>query len=166
MRKLRGLQVRLGVLVRIEVEVRPTEDEDKVMKAITNFFDPANVEVVDTGRSKVIIATSNTLACLLKLHRALRAERILDAARGALKKGVQGTMLTFYLHKQAAYMGRLSFVDGDHESPLGAIRVTINYENPHEIIDWLAPPTARGKPLWEKEMPTPREPKTDVSVKP
>lgn len=137
----------------VEVEIRPTEDESKVLAALANFFDLGPLEFIDAGRSKIAIGSSDSLASLAKLHRALRAERILDAARNALKKGVQGSTITFYLHKQAAYVGRLSFVDGDHESPLGAIKVTVTHDNPQEVIDWLAPPTSKGKPLWEREMP-------------
>lgn len=143
----------MPVRVIVEAEIRPTEDDDKVLRALTNFFDATNVEIVDTGRSKIIVMTSDSLTSLFKLHKALRTERILDAARGAMKKGVQGSTLTFYLHKQAAYMGKLSFIDGDHESPLGAIKVVIQHDNIEEVIDWLAPPTSRGRPLWEKEMP-------------
>jgi predicted RNA binding protein with dsRBD fold (UPF0201 family) len=137
----------------VEVEIRPTEDEDKVLKAVTNFFDAEKVETVQTESAKTLIATSDNLSSLAKLHRALRYERILDAARSALKKGVRETAITFHLHKQAAYVGKLSFVDGDHESPLGAIRVTIHHSSPQDVIDWLAPPTSRGRPLWEREIP-------------
>ncbi|MCC6060938.1 MAG: hypothetical protein LM578_05365 [Desulfurococcaceae archaeon] len=137
----------------VEAEIRPTEDEDKVLKAITNFFDVEKIETVHMGGTRILVVTSNNLACLAKLHRALRSERILDAARSSLKKGVRETTITFHLHKQAAYAGKLSFVDGDHESPLGAIRVTIHHSNPQDVIDWLAPPTSKGKPIWEKEMP-------------
>ncbi len=143
--------MRLEVIV--EAEIRPTEDEEKVLKAITNIFDVDKVEILDSGISRVVVASSNNITSLSKLHKALRTERILDTARSVLKKGVKGSTIVFHLHKQAAYVGRISFVDGDHESPLGAIRVTIHYDNPQDLIDWLAPPTSRGKPLWEKEMP-------------
>jgi Uncharacterized protein conserved in archaea len=137
----------------VETEIRPTEDEERVLRAVTNIFDAEKVEIIDFGASRILVASSNSVSSLLKLHRAFRAERILDAARSVLKRGVRGSTIVFHLHKQAAYMGRVSFVDGDQESPLGAIRVTIHYSNPEDIIDWLAPPTSKGKPLWEKEMP-------------
>jgi len=137
----------------VESEIRSTEDESKVLKAITNFFDAEKIEVLDSGGSKVVVATSSNVLSLSKLHRALRVERILDAARNAMKRGIKGSIIVFHLHKQAAYVGRLSFVDGDHESPLGSIRITIRCNDPQSIIDWLAPPTSKGKPLWEREAP-------------
>ena len=138
----------------VEAEVRPTESREKVLRAVRNFFDPQSVRVERLGESEVIIAESTTLASLTKLHYALRAERILDAARSALKKGVQSkSRLVFYLHKQAAYQGKVSFVSGDHESPMGAIKVTVEHPDVRAVIDWLAPYTARGRPVFERDMP-------------
>ncbi len=138
----------------VEVEVRPTEDRDKVLRALRNVFDPQSVRFERVGDSEVIIAESNTLASLFKLYYALRAERILDAARGALKKGVKSKdRMVFFLHKQAAFQGKISFVDGDHESPLGAIRFEVEHPDVKAVIDWLAPYTVRGRPVFEREMP-------------
>ncbi len=137
----------------MEAEVRLTEDLEKVKQAILNIIDPDVVRVEDLGQGRILVAESNSLRALEKLHRLLRIERILDAARGAMKRGLSTGRLVFHLHKQAAYRGRLSFVSGDHESPLGAIRVIIEHENPREVLDWLAPPTSRGRPLFERSMP-------------
>jgi predicted RNA binding protein with dsRBD fold (UPF0201 family) len=140
--------------VTVEVEVRPTESREKVMRALRNLFEPQTVRVERLGESEVIVAESTTLASLTKLYYALRAERILDAARGALKKGVQAKdRLVFHLHKQAAYTGKVSFVDGDNESPLGAIRFVVEHPDVKAVIDWLAPYTVRGRPVFEREMP-------------
>lgn len=137
----------------VEVEVRPTEDRDKVLRAVLNIIDPETVRSEPVGKGEVLILEASSLAALAKLYYLLRQERILDAARGALKKGVQGDRLVFYLHKQALTQGKLSFVSGDHESPMGAVRVTIEHPDPKAVIDWLAPPTVRGQPLFEREMP-------------
>lgn len=137
----------------VEAEIRPTEDPDKVRRAVENIIDPNEVRVEELAGTKILIAESRGLHGLAKLHRLLRQQRILDAARSVLRKSVQGNRIVFYLHKQAALMGKVSFVSGDHESPLGAIRVTIEHPDPKAVVDWLAPPTAMGKPLWEKEMP-------------
>ncbi len=141
------------VRVVVEAEVRPTEDEAKVRKAVESFFTPESVRVEDLGSTKILVAEAGSLRSLEKLHWLLRAERILDAARSAMKKGIQGNKLVFYLHKQAAYVGRLSFVSGDHESPMGAIRITIEHPEPRQVLDWLAPPTVRGRPVYEREIP-------------
>ncbi|MEB3861813.1 MAG: hypothetical protein GSR84_06300 [Desulfurococcales archaeon] len=141
------------VRVVVEAEVRPTEDPDKVLKAVESFFTPDTVRVEDIGSTRILVAEAGSLRSLEKLHWLLRAERILDAARGMLRRGIQGEKLVFHLHKQAAYVGKLSFVSGDHESPMGAIRVTVEHPDPRQVVDWLAPPTVRGRPVFEKPVP-------------
>ncbi|MCE4603281.1 MAG: hypothetical protein F7B18_08875 [Desulfurococcales archaeon] len=141
------------VRVVVEAEIRPTEDPDKVLKAVESFFTPDTVRVEDLGSTRILVAEAGSLRSLEKLHWLLRAERILDAARGMLRRGIHGDRLVFHLHKQAAYVGRLSFVSGDHESPMGAIRITVEHPDPRQVVDWLAPPTVRGRPVFEKPMP-------------
>ncbi len=139
--------------MRVEAEVRPTESVEKVLKAVRNVFD-GEIRVEDKGRGyKVVRGYSNTAYSLHKIHYLLRLYRILDAARKYLHKGIRGNTIVFRLNKQAAYMGRVSFVDSDHESPLGSIVFVIETSDPERLVDWLAPKTSMGKPLWEIEMP-------------
>ncbi len=139
----------------VEAELRPTEDESKVMKAIENLFEPENVERIQMGDYELIRATSSSLASLSRLHRQLRVQEILEATRSYLLKSVKGNSVTLLLHKQAAYEGKVSLLTWGDESPLGPIKVTIEHPNIRDVIDWLAPQTARGRPLWEKGMPDP-----------
>ncbi|MEM0497250.1 MAG: RNA-binding domain-containing protein [Acidilobaceae archaeon] len=131
----------------VEAEVKPTEDVDKVLKAITTIIDPESIETVNLGKSTVIVAKSKNIVSLAKLHRLLRLERILDTARSIMRQGVQENKTVFYIHKQASYMGKVSFVSGDHESPLGAIKVIIESSNIYNVIDCLAPQTSKGRLL-------------------
>ena len=140
--------------IRVEVEIRPTEDPEKVEKALRNVFEPDKIRIEERSSGyKVLVAESYSYRSLIKLHDLIRRERILDAARSMLRKGVMGNMLIFKINKQAALQNRLSFVDTDSESPLGPITFIIETDNPYEVIDWLAPKTSRGRPLWEREMP-------------
>ncbi len=142
------------VKIRVEVEVRPTEDLEKVRRALLNVFEPGKIEVIERDKGyRLLVGESNSYRSLLKIHELIRRERIMDAARSMLRKGVIGNMLIFKVNKQAAYQGRLSFVETDSESPMGAITFIIETDNPYEVIDWLAPKTSMGKPLWEREMP-------------
>jgi len=51
---------------------------------------------------------------------------------------MEGNRLVFYLNKQAAYAGHVSFSAPEGESPLGPIQVIIETENTDQLIDWLA----------------------------
>lgn len=138
----------------VTAEVRPSEDESKVLTAITNFFDYEKITREKRGDYIVVlVGESRTLKSLQKFHDALREEKILDAARKYLKKGMTNNSISFMLHKQAAAIGVVSFVDDERESPLGPISFYIEHRNPIEVIDWLAPKTAKGQPLWENEIP-------------
>jgi len=141
------------VYVRVEAEVRPTEDVEKVKKAVLNVFEPDKLTVEDFGDYKLVVAEAWNYHSLWKLHELLRRERILDAARSYMLRGIQGPTLTFKINKQVAFVGRLSFVDMDREAPLGPIVFTIETRNPREVVDWLAPPTRMGRPIYEREMP-------------
>jgi hypothetical protein len=79
---------------------------------------------------------------LTKFYNLLRRERIRDAARGVLFKGLGENTIVFYLNKQAAYAGHVSFCQPVAESPLGPIKVRIKCDKPKELVDWLAPKTA------------------------
>ncbi len=137
----------------VEVEVKPTEDIEKVKKALLNVFDPQNMKIEDRMGRKFIVATSSKSHSLKKLHTLLRREQILDAARKMMKRWSTQDKVIFFLNKQAAYVGHLSFCLPERESPLGPIRFEIKCKNSKDIIDWLAPPTSQGKPIFEKKPP-------------
>jgi len=142
--------------IRIEVEVRPTEDESKVRKALKNIFTlkDSDIKSIDIGNNyKLLVVESRKLTVLFRLYELLRQERILDTARSIMLSLKRGDMLTLKLHKQSAYAGHISFISYDEESPLGPITLTIVSDKLSEIIDWLAPKTSHGRPLWEKEVP-------------
>jgi predicted RNA binding protein with dsRBD fold (UPF0201 family) len=67
----------------------------------------------------------------------------MDAARRVLSKGLQENTLTFYLNKQVAYAGHISFSQSMGESPLGPIHIEIQCDRPQELIEWLAPKTTQ-----------------------
>ena len=140
-------------VLRVTSEVRPTEDEEKVLKSITNFFDIEIYGIVDSPPYKEIVGEPPSISALFKFYEALRQERILDTARKVMNPGRLGDSLHFKLHKQSALAGHISFITYDSESPLGPIKVTIKSDKIDDIIDWLAPKTSRGRPLWDKPVP-------------
>lgn len=137
----------------VETEIRPTEDDEKVKKAVLSFFTPSSIRVEDRGRCRVLIAEANEPEALRKLHLKLREQRILDAARSMMMRWSGKDRVVFYLHKQAAFMDYITFCLPEGESPLGPIKVEVNEVDAKAVIDWLAPPTSKGKPLFERESP-------------
>ncbi len=129
------------VETQIEAEVNPTEDEAKVRRALENMFSSLQFALKPLRRGSLLMAGARGMDGLTKFYNLLRRERIRDAARSVLYKGMTGRFIVFYLNKQVAYVGHVSFSQLTGESPLGPMKVQIQCNNPHEIIDWLAPRT-------------------------
>jgi predicted RNA binding protein with dsRBD fold (UPF0201 family) len=117
--------------LRVEAEVKPTEDPEKVLKAIKNLF-PTLVISFSGG---LLAGESEDPSCLQTMKELLRKQAIRDAARSYLLGRVRGNRLEFMLNKQVAFCGKVNFTDG--ESPLGPIRVNIEAENLKELVQHL-----------------------------
>jgi hypothetical protein len=128
--------------IEIQVEVNPTEDEVKVKKAVENIFSGLQFEQQPLKRGSLLTARTNSRDGLTKLYNLLRRERIRAATRSVLFKGLNGHSIVFYLNKQAALAGHVSFSQPTGESPLGPVRVEIRSDDPVALLDWLAPRTA------------------------
>lgn len=136
------------IRARVETPLNPTEDPEKVARAVHNLFPSANLvnEKTDVRHSR-LYATMTRLEDLENLKNVLRQEAIRDAARKVLFNSVSGSSIAVYLNKQAAFAGKASFCERYDESPLGPITLTITSESPEQVIDWLAPSSrARKQP--------------------
>ncbi|MEM2104678.1 MAG: RNA-binding domain-containing protein [Candidatus Bathyarchaeia archaeon] len=129
------------VKVYVEAEINPTESEEKVKRALENMFGSISTEIRPLAKGSLLKAEAKGLEALIKLHNLLIRERIRDAARGALFEGLNGDTITFFLNKQVAFAGHVSFSKAVSESPLGPIKVQIKCDDPRRLIDWLAPKT-------------------------
>jgi len=129
------------IVIQIEADINPTEDEVKVKRAVENVFSNLEFEVKPQRRGSLLTARTEGIDGLTKLYNLLRRERIRDAARAVLFGGMGERSIVFYLNKQVAYAGHVSFSQPIGESPLGPIKVEIECNNPREVIDWLAPKT-------------------------
>jgi len=125
----------------VEVKVNMTEDSNKVRVAVQKIFGNLNIQEVESEDESRLVGSAEGLEALDAFYDLLRKERILDAARRMFFNGLRGKTITFFLNKQAAYVGHISFSQPVGESPLGPIRVEIQCDNPKSLIDWLTPKT-------------------------
>jgi predicted RNA binding protein with dsRBD fold (UPF0201 family) len=140
----------MNAKLQVNASVNPTEVQDKVEKAILNFF-PVSLELQDHAIPRLY--GEGDLESLRRLHLRLREERILDTARRLFLNGIRGATTRFMLNKQVAFIGKLNFPAG--EEILGSIEVEISADDEYElltIIDWLAPQTVDGEPVMEIEL--------------
>ena len=131
------------VIVHVEVEVNPTENEANVKAAVNNVLGNLSYTNQLEGKQTLLIAETKSQDSLIKLRNILRSDRIRDASRKALFRSIRGDNIRFCLNKQVANAGHISFCEETGESPLGPIRVTITTENPRQLVEWLAEKTDR-----------------------
>jgi predicted RNA binding protein with dsRBD fold (UPF0201 family) len=126
-----------NILLEAEVEVRPSEDIEKVKTALSKVL-TGSIETVETGQNRSILRlNSNQRSSLEKLKMIIQRDRIRTASRAVLNRQIQGESLEVFLNKQVAYAGHVSFSQPEGESPLGPIRLIIRSSNLLDIIDWL-----------------------------
>ncbi len=130
------------VIVRVETEINPTESEDKVKTAVNNIVGNASIIIQPSYKGSILTAEAKGQDSLVKFRNLLRSDRIRDAARKALFRRISGNTISFCLNKQVAFAGHVSFCEETAESPLGPIKVTIETDNPRQLIEWLAEKTA------------------------
>ncbi|MFN3383548.1 MAG: AAA family ATPase [Archaeoglobaceae archaeon] len=143
--KIRALlQKLLSVEVEIETFVHPTEEEEKVVKAIRNLFPDAKIEI-ENGR---VFAVARDLKQFKEL---LKRQKILDTARTELLRGKKGNETVVFLNKQTATVSRINFCD--ENVALSPLKVTFRLINVpfQRFLDYLAPITKDGKPINEVE---------------
>jgi len=125
---------------RVETPLNPTEDPEKVLRAIRNLLPNCTPTIAKTDeRHAKFEGSVSGLEDLDNLKSLLRQEAIRDAARKLLFKSISGSSIVVHLNKQAAFAGKASFCERYDESPLGPITLTITTDSPEQLVDWLAP---------------------------
>ncbi|WP_459200942.1 RNA-binding domain-containing protein [Methanococcus sp. CF] len=131
------------MIIKIKTKVKPTEDENKVLKAVTNIFNNAEMELAENIYSGVSKDIS-------RFKELLRSQAILDAARNVLERNIVGNATKFYINKQAAYSGILNFDKDVH----GGIKLEFICEENEDILGLIkdiAPRTRNGVIINEDE---------------
>ncbi|MEM4286107.1 MAG: RNA-binding domain-containing protein [Candidatus Nitrosocaldus sp.] len=126
------------VEVECECKVYPSEDPNKVMKAIKNVIDGIEpVHEDDMVKARAVLS----IDALAKMKRQIQSRQVMDTFRRIMleNEGEDGYSTWLYLNKQAAYAGSIVVCEDEDESPLGPIRVTIRSRGMkvRRIIDWL-----------------------------
>lgn len=150
--------------VKVSAPVYPTEDPEKVIRAISELFTDIKIEKKDNNSDKLqtgitpssLLSGEGGIDLLLVLHGLIRREEIIDSVRNKIiGAGLSGDGLSvhFLLNKQAAFVGIPSIPA--QEEPLGSIEVDIragSQEEMRRLFEWLLPQTENGKPVAEIEM--------------
>lgn len=122
--------------VEITCPVFPSEDPNKVRTAMERIFPDAEITESD---DRLIGKTDN----LDYFGRQIRKQRILDTARSVMLRGKRGDVTRFFLNKQVAYVGKISFCE--EKTILGTMKVVVTDDGLDAVIDRVAPVTVDGE---------------------
>jgi predicted RNA binding protein with dsRBD fold (UPF0201 family) len=128
-----------SVKILVKAPVNPTESSMKVQTAIEQVFGAISIRRASSLDQTFLVAQGQGLIWLEKLRDLICKERIQTAARRILLNSIHCGTLCFYLNKQVAFIGRLSFSEETSGSSLGSITVQLEGADPEKMVDWLAP---------------------------
>lgn len=132
---MKNLSSVIQLVVRAETPLNPSEDLEKVSTAVCNVIDDC---IIDSKHGKVIGRSIGSEA-LNTIYKHVRSKAALGVLRKALLANRMGDATWFLLNKQAAAAGSVAMVENKEESPLGAIKVTVESDELDKVIEWLAP---------------------------
>jgi len=119
----------------VRVEVHPTEDIEKVVKAVQTVMGEIDLHESEKGQFMVLDGKLGKMEDLIPLRDLFSRMRIRDAAFSLLTRVADEGRLSFGLNKEAAFAGRPSFhISG--ASPTGPIQVEISGDI-DKVIEFL-----------------------------
>ena len=139
--------------MKLWAKVKPTEDIEKVKSAMLNLWPPATFKVISQNHQGTFLeGYANGPEAIATLSKKFREQRILQAVRNQLLNLVEENMVIFGMQRQAAYANRFHLCDLNDYSAMGPIQVKITANYIHDIIDYISPPTEKGKPQFRKNL--------------
>lgn len=139
------------ISVEVSAPVHPTEDRELVQAALGKIFAGLEYQLKESEGMVPRLVGFGDETSLTWLHELLRSRKILDTARSRMH--IDKGIVAFTLNKQAAWVGKVSFPADDE--PLGSIWVEItthSKEDAQRLVDWLAPPTEEGRPMFDIDL--------------
>lgn len=129
--------------------VNPTEDIEKVGKALENLLGRSDFTTVDNDDVLYISASYTNRDAINLVRQTIHETRIIDAARKRLQSNWNGTSTKIHFDKQAAFARKLRIIDDNLElPPLGSIEIVLSFYSEREFeefVNWFTPPTKGGK---------------------
>ena len=119
--------------IQIFSSVNPSEDLEKVKKAISNIFPNSSIVTENSSAH----SQSHDLRSLEKIYETIHSRQSQKIYRRTLEKNLKNDTTWFYLNKQAAFVEKIAICEESDESPLGPIKIILTSSNIDGIIDWM-----------------------------
>ncbi|MFH1179891.1 MAG: RNA-binding domain-containing protein [Candidatus Bathyarchaeota archaeon] len=109
-------------VIKIKAQIQPTEDPEKVTKALTNLF--GNIQLNHDHEENMITGKIEEITQLKELRNRIAQDRIRTTLSNTLTRWMDDDYLSFGLNRQAAYAGHVS-LNLTNEDPMGPIQLQI-----------------------------------------
>lgn len=106
----------------------------------------------DSEFGVVLVGKATGPESIAMFAKKFREQRILEAVRQQLLKALKNNSIVFGMQRQAAFMNRFHLCDLDDYSAMGPIRVKIHATHIQDVIDYISPPTIKGKPQLRNDL--------------
>ena len=123
----------ISCAIQIFSSVNPSEDPEKVKKAISNIFPNSSIVTENSSAH----SQSHDLRSLEKIYETIHSRQSQKIYRRTLEKNLKNDTTWFYLNKQAAFVEKIAICEESDESPLGPIKIILTSSNIDGIIDWM-----------------------------
>ena len=118
-------------VTKINAELNPTEDQEKVANAIVKIFGDIELDVSDDRITGELVG----LIPLSTFRSRIASDKIKATLGNVFRRWYEDDSLSFGLNRQAAHAGHVS-INLQNEDPMGPIQVTIE-DDIDEVITFL-----------------------------
>lgn len=123
----------LDCKIEIFSSINPSEDPEKIKKAILNILPNSDITMGDFS----IKAKINGLQSLEKIYDSIHSTQSQRVLQRHLEKHIDKNSTWFYLNKQAAFVEKVVLCEETEESPLGPLKLILTSSNIDSLIDAL-----------------------------
>lgn len=135
----------------VQTHIYPTEDRERISELIKMLYPFSQLYLSEPDERGIISLKGEAegSSTLEFLFRQVRQQRTVEAVRRHVihRIDLNHSQVTFLIHKQALMKHRVVLCQDPTESPLGPIRISIKSEKIEAVINYLFPPTEKGKVL-------------------
>ena len=123
----------LDCKIEIFSSINPSEDPEKIKKAILNLLPDSDITTEDFS----IKAEINGLQSLERICESIHSTQSQRDLQRHLEKHMDKNSSWFYLNKQAAFVEKVVLCEEAEESPLGPLKLILTSSNIDLVIDAL-----------------------------
>ena len=120
--------------IRVKAELQPTEDPERVIKAIKNLF--GDIQLNHDKENNIITGKIMEINQLKELRGRIAQDKIKATINNTLTRWAKEDYLSFGLNRQAAFAGHVS-LNLTNADPMGPIQVQIRGDV-QEAIDFIS----------------------------